>query len=382
MGNSVSIDSVDSVLATVSQGPDERADGPHLEALYDRARAVAGDPVAALGLAREAADVLPLPGDGEGATARRWSALATLGAADLTVARAVEPHLDALAIVGEAEREGVIDRAALPRGAWGVFAAESSSARLEAHGPAAPVTAAPAAGAERVALSGTKPWCSLAGHLDAALVTAWTGERRGLFAVSMREPGVRVASDASRWVSRGLRAVESLPVAFDGVAAVPVGPPDWYLRRPGFAWGGIGVAAIWFGAAVAIARRLLPAAVDARFDDLARLHLGEAERTLRPARAMLAEAARLIDAGALRGRQDAPARLATTARAAVARAVDDVVARTVRATGPAPLAFDEEHARRVADLGIYVRQEHGERDAVALGTSLAAPVADPAEASA
>ena len=37
------------------------------------------------------------------------------------------------------------------------------------------------------------------------------------------------------------------------------------------------------------------------------------------------------------------------------------------ALGPAPLAFDADHAARVADLEIYLRQHHAERDVAALG---------------
>ena len=58
------------------------------------------------------------------------------------------------------------------------------------------------------------------------------------------------------WVARGLAAVDSGPVDFADVPATAVGAPGWYLERPGFAWGGIGVAAVWFGGAVGIARRL------------------------------------------------------------------------------------------------------------------------------
>ena len=64
------------------------------------AAAAAGDPIAALALAQELGARLPLPGRGE--TAALWSALAGLGATDLTVARSVEPHLDALAILDQA----------------------------------------------------------------------------------------------------------------------------------------------------------------------------------------------------------------------------------------------------------------------------------------
>jgi hypothetical protein len=38
-----------------------------------------------------------------------------------------------------------------------------------------------------------------------------------------------------------------------------------------------------------------------------------------------------------------------------------------RALGPAPLATDREHAQRVADLTVYLRQHHAERDLARLG---------------
>jgi len=51
----------------------------------------------------------------------------------------------------------------------------------------------------------------------------------------------------------------------------------------------------------------------------------------------------------------------------VETAVDETISRTARALGPAPLCQDEEHAQRVADLTIYVRQSHAERDLEQLG---------------
>jgi hypothetical protein len=51
----------------------------------------------------------------------------------------------------------------------------------------------------------------------------------------------------------------------------------------------------------------------------------------------------------------------------VETAVDEAISRTGRALGPAPLCLDPEHARRVADLSVYVRQSHAERDLERLG---------------
>ena len=44
-----------------------------------------------------------------------------------------------------------------------------------------------------------------------------------------------------------------------------------------------------------------------------------------------------------------------------------MLARAAHALGPAPLALEAEHAKRVADLQVYVRQQHAERDDVSLG---------------
>jgi hypothetical protein len=54
-------------------------------------------------------------------------------------------------------------------------------------------------------------------------------------------------------------------------------------------------------------------------------------------------------------------------RQVVADSADEVLQRVGHALGPAPLTGDEEHARRVADLTVYLRQHHAERDLVAQG---------------
>lgn len=192
--------------------------------LVARTQQAAGDVAAGLALAERLGRLLPAPGQGR--TLELWSALATIAAQDLTVARVVEPHLDALAILHQADR-------AVPAGAWGVFAAE---------GPGAPVRADSDGSAWR--LSGVKHWCSLASVLDAALITAHLddGQRR-LFEVDLKHPGVE--PQPGSWKARGLTAVESGPIRLTEVPGMPVGAAGWYLERPGFAWGGMGVAAVW-----------------------------------------------------------------------------------------------------------------------------------------
>ncbi len=221
---------------TEAESQDDAASGN----LRAAARRIGEDVPTAVKLARRVGERLPLPGRGD--TARRWAALAELAEGSLTVARVAEPHVDALAILSEADQlvPGVRDLS------WGVFAAEAPGHRLVAD-----------VGRDGSAmLSGIKPWCSLAAQLDAALVTAHVGSRRQLFRVDLRAEGVCVQPSAG-WVARGLRAVTSVAVSFDDVPAVAVGEPEWYLNRPGFAWGGIGVAACWYGAARALYAAML-----------------------------------------------------------------------------------------------------------------------------
>ena len=292
-----------------------------------------------LTLAARLTTVAPAPA--RGATARRWELLATLGAADLTAARVVEAHLDAIAILAEAASD-----AGQGGSTWGVFAAESANVRLDAAGGV---------------VNGVKPWCSLASVLSNALVTAHTPRGRQLFAIDLRHPGVR--PDVGAWHARGLVNVPSGPVAFDNVPATPVGDTGWYLTRPGFAYGGLGVAACWYGGAVGLARTLALSRRPA--DQIGMWHNGSVDVNLHRARTALLDAATRVDAGAATG-EDGQV-LALRVRATVAECTEQVLASVAHALGPAPLARDADHARRVSDLGLYVRQHHAERDLATLG---------------
>lgn len=325
------------------------ARGPVQEAsALARTAAGADDRIAgALTIAHDVAAVLPHPGGG--ATATLWSALASIAAIDLGVARTLEPHLDALAILHEAETTSPADAR------WGVFAAEGPGHRLSA------VRSGP-----DWSLSGSKPWCSLAGRLDRALVTAVVGTERGLFSIPLQHGGVTVERPDA-WASRGLADVPSVPIRLERVPGIAVGAPGWYLERAGFAWGGIGVAAVWLGGATGVARTMLAASRRREPDQLALAMLGRVDRGLAAGRAALAEAAAHVDAA--RPEVDA-AVLALRVRGIVAAVVDDVVRCADHAMGPAPLALDVEHAQRVDDLRVYVRQHHAERDDAALGRAV------------
>ncbi len=290
---------------------------------------------------------LPLPGSGQ--TGQRFTRLAQLTEADVVAGRLAEAHTDAVAIL--AELGGLPPQ---PAQLWGVWAAEGADAVLHAR-----------RGGDGVTLDGTKVWCSGAGVCTHALVTARVdGGARGLFAVDLGRPGVRPLP--SGWRNAGMAASDTRSVQFSSVPATPVGAPGAYLDRPGFWHGAIGVSACWLGAARAVASPLYTRAAEELADPHALAHLGAVDAALTAAEATLAAAACGVDADPSNrtGRAELTAR---RTRAVVETAVDEAIGRTGRALGPGPLALDAEHAQRVADLTMYVRQSHAERDLAELG---------------
>lgn len=317
------------------------------DAIRDRVAAVRRDIPGALLLARELGAELPQPGSP--GTLQLWDSLARAASVDLTATRAIEPHLDAVGILAQAGIDAPGDAT------FGVYAAEGPGVRLEAH-----------RSGDGWELRGTKAWCSLAGEVSHCLVTAWVDDdNRGLFLTDLRQPSVQVLD--APWISSGLSLIPSGPVQMGGATAMPVGAPGWYLTRPGFAWGGIGVAAIWYGAAVGVATRLRES-VRKRSDDIALMHLGACDSALLGARAALRLAADEISSGAVPAGTEWA--YAVRVRDACAQAAEAVLRHADHAMGPGPLTSDDAYARLVDDLRIYVRQHHAERDQLTLGRSV------------
>jgi alkylation response protein AidB-like acyl-CoA dehydrogenase len=213
-------------------------------------------------------------------------------------------------------------------------------------------------------LDGRKAWCSGAGLCSHALITAEAADGARLFAVDLHAAGVAPVDDP--WPVAALRGSDTRSVDLASAIALPVGGPGQYVGRPGFWHGAVGVAAVWYGGAVAIARALCRAHDRRPLDDLGLMHLGAVDTALGGARAALAAAAAGFDADP----HDSAGRGAATARrtrAVVEAAATETIDRVGRALGAAPLALDAAHARRVADLALYLRQSHADRDLAALG---------------
>jgi alkylation response protein AidB-like acyl-CoA dehydrogenase len=291
---------------------------------------------------------LPLPGGGR--TRTRWATFATLAGEDLSLARLVEGHADAVAILAELDGPGP-----RPGSTWGVWAAQPPGPRLKAR-----------AAGDGWRLDGVKQYCSGAQSCTDALVTADAPDGQRLFAVATST----LAPVPGTWPATGMAASDTLDVRFGGVPAVPVGPPGGYVSRPGFAHGGAGVAACWYGGARAVGQTLLTAASRQDVGPHALAHLGAVDILLSSAKLALETAAAEIDADPA-DQKGTAARRTLRVRAQVEAAATEVMTRVGRALGAAPLCHDEAHSRRVADLTVYLRQHHAERNLAQLGAVVA-----------
>jgi alkylation response protein AidB-like acyl-CoA dehydrogenase len=295
-----------------------------------------------------------LPPPGRGRTWERFEALATLGGLDLTAARLLEPHFDALAILRELAPSS---SAAASGQLWAVWASEAPSALLQAT----------AVSSDDWSVTGDKAWCSGATIATHALVTADSIDGSRLFALDLSQDGVH--PQPSQWSTSALAGADTRAVCFEEVAATPIGAPGQYVERPGFWYGAVGVAAVWYGGAAAIGERVLEAARRRDGGEIGRAYLGGIDSALFGARSALRCAARDIDAGLATEVSDA-AVLARRTRAVVEAAAEEIIGLAGRALGPGPLANDEEHSGRVADLQLYLRQSHADRDLADLGSRL------------
>lgn len=298
-------------------------------------------------LQEEGLDQLPLPGSGQ--TLERFSRLAQVAGHDLRLCKLFEGHTDALAIMAEL-------RCPLPplgstRGMW---AAEPPDAKVRVR-----------KAGQRLLLEGRKAWCSGAAVVSHGLLTAWDEEdRQQLVAVEMHQPGVTVTDQG--WNAVGMAATGSVEVVFNEAWGIAIGQPGDYLARPGFWHGGVGIAACWYGGAQRLAE-VLREQCGKRPEPHALAHLGAIDSALNSAACVLRASAWQIDQAPL-----ADARiLAQQARASIEDMTEQVIQHVGRAVGAGPYCKDPHFAQLMADLPVYVRQSHAERDLAALGELVA-----------
>jgi len=300
---------------------------------------------------------LPLPGAGR--TMDRFVALAEVSALDLSLGRLIEGHTDAIAILAE------VGRWPPPAAVMGVWAARRRDADVIA-------TRHP----QGWHLRGRKPWASGAHALTHALVTADTGDGHGLFQVPVESPGVTAVPGT--WPAVGMAMSGSADVDFDLLVDGDslIGAPGWYVDRPGFWFGSVGVAACWLGGALGLVRALRADLAERAADPHQRAHLGAAAARCGSMARDIAWAAGRIDAVGSDPNREIR-QVALEVRHLVEDGCLEVLAHVGRAGGAAPLCRDPAQARRLADLAVYIRQHHAERDTEALGRFLLTGHSDP-----
>ncbi len=342
-----------------------------------------------------------LPRPGQGSTLVRWRMLGLVASDDLALAKLYESHTDARAILSELESVGATRGprvAAAPVLTEVVPAADLQSPSMQAgvaaqgggpapvppayavwaaEAPDARVEAARAADG-RVVLTGRKAWCSGASDVQRALLTVWMSDGSGpwLADVDLRQQGVH--RDDSAWAAVGMAATGTASVTFDQVPARLLGREGAYLHRPGFWQGGAGIAACWHGALEALAEALR-LATSLRQGEAWHLQLamGQVDALLSANAALLREAAAWIDR-----HPGAEARAWTLrVRTATDETAQLVIRAVTQALGPGPFCRHAHLARLMADLPVFLRQSHGDRDLAALGAlSVLADEAEPSGA--
>ena len=288
----------------------------------------------------------PLPGGG--ATARRHRLLYDLGREDLSLARLAEAHWDAIAILCEADREPV------PGAVYGVWAAEIPGQSLTLTDGA---------------LSGIKPFCSGAGLIDRALITVTAPVPR-LVEIDVRSsPGL--AFDHSKWHTQAFAQTGTATATFSALPVATtdfVGPEDFYLSRPGFWNGACGPACCWAGGAAHLVDWALK---QKRSDPHTLAHLGAMDSAQWAMAALLQAAGDEMDANP---RDTTAGQIrALRLRHLVESHSTSILRALARAYGPHPLAFNEEISQNYAELDLYLRQSHAERDLEALGRMVHSP---------
>jgi hypothetical protein len=274
------------------------------------------------------AGLLELPGD----RGQEWELVRAVARADGSVGRIFEGHLNALerlALHGIAPEGRLL-------GVWGANPA--------------PGEGEPARYADGT-LSGVKVFCSGAGGLDAALVTA----QDGILALVDVTRGAEVDRDWYR--AGGMRASESHRVVFDQAPVLAIlGEPGELAREPYFSGDAIRTAAAWAGIADTAA-------------DAALYYLGDEPDDLRAH-----AAGRILTARATIDRwfehaaqaEDLPA-ISIPLRVAVADAGAAILEQAARATGSRPFATGSPLDRARRDFELFVLQHRLDPLLVRLG---------------
>ncbi len=286
-----------------------------------------------------------LADDGSDDPAMTAMRLRRVGAANLSVGRLWEGHINALYLAhvhGAAAVSAQVDRDVADGAILGVWGADGAT----------PVTRDASSGV----LRGEKVFASGLGTVTQAVVTVNSGHRVRLALVDVRDP---VRADPSAWAMQGMRATASGRYDLEGIAAdgiTWIGGPGDYLTEPHFIGGVWRIAALQIGGTIGL--------LDCAASDLR--DRGRLDAPAQMAR-LSAVAIRAVGASALVTRAAAAASHGATdpetaaALSAAARLLTeevglDAIRAVEQCLGLAHFADGSDTGRKARDLAVYMRQ--------------------------
>ena len=272
--------------------------------------------------------------------------LQTLGRGNLALGRLFEAHVNALRLVFRYGEDEVRHRVAgdVLRGCLvGLWVTDPPTGGLAVQGSGV--------------LHGAKQFCSGAGHVPRAVVTASDPAGGIRLAYVVNDAGFSATSLVSSLT--GMRAATTGQVRYDHVAGMVFGRAGDYLREPDFSCGAWRTSAVTVGGVEAVTA-LLCAQLVARHRD-ADLHqqarVGQALIATETARLWMAEAAQRAETQANPADAIAYVGLARLAVDAAAREVMDLARRSL---GIAAAMRDNPVERICRDLTTYLCQPAGD----------------------
>ncbi len=285
-----------------------------------------------------------VPGAERPPASHELSVVRRIAAADASVARIVDGHLNAcerVAVQGPAELHAELAMLADGRlfaGVWGADPAPGEGEPAVLRGDR---------------LDGVKVFCSGAGGLKRALVLCRLHEGPPVSAwVDTSEPET-VRVDPSWYRATGLRASESHRVVFSGAPVLAVlGGPGALSEQPWFGRDALRTSATWAGLADLVCHRALELLAQRAGSELESLaagriltHRGTIDRWLEHAAAVMDRC----------DPTELPA-ASVHARDAIASACRAMVDEALRATGSRPLATGDPLDRARRDLDVFLLQ--------------------------
>lgn len=312
--------------------------------------------LAAAGLIERAAQIAAAMGKGQNKAAsalEMQAILRSLGYANLSVARLFEGHFNALLLIAKYGSRRQFTQAHKDAAEGKLFAIWNAEAGNPLRIDVQPSGAV---------LNGAKCFCSGAGFVERALVTATDANAQKIMVLVELDRDERC--DLSSWKLLGMRASASGVVDFSGIDIFPqslIGKPGDYFRQPDFSAGAWRFLAAQLGAVEAL--------VECLRDDLViagRQH--DPYQKARFAQALIyAETAGLwVTSAAVKAENDALCDEQRTAyvglaRHAVERAALDVIELVQKSLGLNCLIQPHPAERIMRDLATYLRQPAPDR---------------------